>query len=228
MKIIPVNPDDPELAGFGKLSFTENGQLETSSSFTPKTAEDLPPPGPEGDLEENGVYFNPPEENLQSDPLERDILNPDEGPAPVKIDPDFTGLTQFSGESNTQIDDQDGIAQGSLTDLRFNQSGVLQGSYNNGERRDLAQLSIANFQNAEGLSKEGSTYFGETANSGEAQFFDAGNGGTGTITPGALERSNVELSAQFTKVISTQRGFQANTRTITTSDQMVQSVLQLI
>lgn len=224
----PVNPGDPDLAGFGTLTFNENGQLENSQNFAPKTAEDLPPPGPGGDLEQSGIYFNPPSETLQSDPEASDNLNPDVGSSPVNISPDFSGLTQFSGESNTEIAGQDGTSQGSLTSLSFDQTGILQGSYDNGERRQLAQLSIANFQNAEGLSKEGSTYFSETANSGIPQFATAGSGGRGTITPGALERSNVELSAQFTQVISTQRGFQANTRTITTSDQMVQSVLQLI
>ncbi|MFB6344704.1 MAG: flagellar hook-basal body complex protein [bacterium] len=218
----PVNPNDPELAGFGKITFTENGQVDQVNSFNSQVPQQYPPQGPAQDVEAGSVYFNPPEETLQN------AANLDQGAAPVELDPDFSNISQFAGESNLSVADQDGSAQGGLTSLSFDQTGTLQGSYDNGERRDLAQVAVSQFQNAEGLSKEGGTYFAESANSGRAQVGTAGSGGRGTVTPGALERSNVELSSQFTQVISTQRGFQANTRTITTTDQMVQSVLQLI
>lgn len=225
----PTDPQNADIAGFGKVSFNENGQVDEVQNFASKVPQQFPPPGPGGDLDnENGVYFNPPESQLQSDPSAPDTLNQDIGASPVRISPNFDNVSQFGGESNLEIADQDGTANGQLSSLNFDQTGKVQGSYDNGEQRELAQIAITQFQNPEGLSKEGSTYFTESANSGIAQFGTAGSGGRGSITPGALERSNVELSSQFTRVISTQRGFQANTRTITTSDQMVQSVLQLI
>jgi flagellar hook-basal body protein len=223
----PVDSGDPKIAGFGRLEFDDSGNLLNSESFNAKTAQELPPPGPDGDLNNSSIYFNPPAETLQSDPADPDNENQDVGADPVEILPDFSNVTQFAGETDAEISDQDGSSRGRLQQLSFDSSGVLNGSYDNGQSKQLAQIVLADFRNPGGLEKAGNTTFAQSANSGIPTRGTAGAGGRGTITPGALERSNVDLSAQFTELISTQRGFQANTRTITTSDQLIQSVLQL-
>ena len=224
----PTNTDEPKLAGFGTLEFTENGQLANSEIFSSRTAGNQPPPGPAGDLDQNSIVFNPPPETLQSDPSAEDSVNPDVGAEPVSITPDFSNVTQFAGASDIQIEDQDGSSQGRLQSLSFNSSGTVNGAFDNGESRELAQVSLATFRNPAGLEGVGDTFFAESANSGIPQVGQPGLGARGSITPGALERSNVDLNDEFTRILSIQRGFQANTRTITTADQLIQSTLQLI
>ncbi|MGM0380899.1 MAG: flagellar hook-basal body complex protein [bacterium] len=223
----PVDSENPKMAGYGRLEFDSRGNLERSETFEAKTAQEQPPPGPDGDLDLERVYFNPPEGELQSDPSDPDSQNQDQGAEPVSILPDFSDTTQFAGESDVEITDQDGTSRGRLESLDFDESGILNGSYDNGDTESLAQVVLTNFRNPEGLEKSGGTYFAQSANSGIPTRGTPGAGGRGTITPGALERSNVDMSTQFTQLISTQRGFQANTKTIQTTDQMIQQLLQL-
>jgi flagellar hook protein FlgE len=107
------------------------------------------------------------------------------------------------------------------------QEGLITGSYSNGRTRAIGQLALASFANPEGLEKAGSSYYRSTVNSGLAQLGLAGQGGRGLISTGVLEMSNVDLAAEFTNLIVAQRGFQANSRVITTSDEMLQEVVNL-
>ncbi len=220
----PIDKDQPRMAGFGKIEFTEDGTVKGNPlPLNSKVALHQSPLGPKGDAAKQKIFFNPPAEQLQN-PESPEVTD---GAAPIEIDPDFTNLTEFGGDSDAEISDQDGNAAGDLQSLKFDQTGTLNGSYDNGETVKLAQITLASFQNPGGLNKEGGTYFSKSANSGDPVRNTPGQGGTGTIAPGSLERSNVDLSAQFTQMISTQRGFQANTKTITTSDRMIQQVLRL-
>src|SRR5690606_12250528 len=106
-------------------------------------------------------------------------------------------------------------------------SGTVIGIFTNGLTKNIAQIAIATFPNPAGLEKMGETMFRTSSNSGEAQINISGIGGAGTVTPGALEMSNVDLSQEFTDMIVTQRGFQANSRIITTSDEMLQELVNL-
>ncbi len=123
--------------------------------------------------------------------------------------------------------DTDGYALGSLEGTAFNDAGELIGSYTNGQIRTLAQLSIATFANNQGLTKVGETLFHETANSGQPSIGRAQTGDKGKIMAGNLERSNVDLSREMVDMIITQRGFQSNSRVVTTSDEMIQEVLNM-
>lgn len=106
-------------------------------------------------------------------------------------------------------------------------NGVIIGSFSNGLDRNLAQVAIATFANPSGLLKAGDTLFRVSNNSGPALIGVAGTGTRGGIQAGALEMSNVDLSQEFTDMIITQRGFQANSRVITASDEMLQELVNL-
>ena len=137
------------------------------------------------------------------------------------------GITQFSSQFTTKAVEQDGKTMGYLESFDIDASGTVTGVFSNGAREPLAKIALANFTNPEGLMKKGSNNFQETNNSGEALIGEAGIEGKGEINSGMLEMSNVDLADQFTDMIVTQRGFQANSRSITTSDQMLQELLTL-
>jgi len=137
------------------------------------------------------------------------------------------GITQYASGFTTKAVEQDGYPMGYMETFTIDNSGVVTGSYSNGVKQQIAQIAMANFANPEGLTKAGSNYFAESNNSGTALIGESGVGGLGSMNAGFLEMSNVDLSDQFTDMIVTQRGFQANSRSITTSDQMLQELLTL-
>jgi len=136
-------------------------------------------------------------------------------------------VTQFAEASSTRAVEQDGRTMGYLENFRIDQSGVVTGVFSNGTSRSLAQVAVATFTNQGGLEKTGDTTFRESNNSGMANIGAAVTAGKGRIISGALEMSNVDMADQFTDMIVTQRGFQANSRTIQTADQLLQEVLTL-
>ena len=139
----------------------------------------------------------------------------------------FNGITQFESPSTTKAIEQDGYTMGMLEGFSFDDSGQITGVFTNGNRKTLGQVALAKFANAGGLEKAGDTLFVESNNSGAANIGVAAAEGRGSIKAGTLEMSNVDLSEQFTDMIVTQRGFQANARTITTADQLLQEVIAL-
>lgn len=136
-------------------------------------------------------------------------------------------VTQFAEKSSTKVVSQNGYTMGYLESFKIDQSGVITGVYSNGTNRSLGQVALASFTNPGGLEKAGESTYVVSNNSGEANIGPAGVAGKGKIIAGTLEMSNVDLAEQFTDMIITQRGFQANSRTITTSDQMLQELLNL-
>lgn len=137
------------------------------------------------------------------------------------------GITQFGNESTAVAVDQNGFAKGDLTGLTVDKSGLVSGVYSNGRQRLLAQMAIATFANPGGLQKEGDNNFIKSNNSGDAVVRPPGLGDAGTLLAGSLENSNVDLAEQFSEMILTQRGFQAASRVITTSDEVLQELLNL-
>ena len=137
------------------------------------------------------------------------------------------GLRSNDNPSTTDNIIQDGYAAGILEGTRIDESGTIIGSFSNGRSFGLAQVSLAVFTNNEGLETRGGSIFNQTANSGDPVFGAAGTGRRGTITASALEMSNVDLSRALTQLIVVQRGYQANSKTITTSDQMLTALLQI-
>ena len=145
----------------------------------------------------------------------------------LKFELDFSDFTQYADTFTGKFMGQDGYYSGALESYAIDQNGVIVGSFSNGLTRALGQVALARFANPAGLQRSGSTMFVDTANSGEAQIGAAGIPGYGQISPSSLEMSNVDLSEEFTEMIITQRGFQANSRIITTSDEMLQELVNL-
>jgi flagellar hook protein FlgE len=114
-----------------------------------------------------------------------------------------------------------------LTSYSIGTDGKLRGIFDDGIQRDMKQLALADFTNPMGLEKVGETSYRESANSGTAQLGVAGQGRLGTLVGGALEMSNVDLAAEFTNLILAQRGFQASSRVITTSDQVLEDLVNI-
>ncbi len=139
----------------------------------------------------------------------------------------FDGLTGFSGNNTASIINQDGYGLGLLDKIAIDNSGNISGIFTNGVTRILAQIMLADFNNQAGLVKAGNSLYQESPNSGDAIEGVAGATISGTITSGALESSAVDIAQEFTGMITAQRGFQANARIITTSDQMLDELVNL-
>lgn len=137
------------------------------------------------------------------------------------------GVTQYGSAFTTKAYYQDGYPMGVLQDYAISSDGTVQGVYSNGQRQPLYKMALALFANPQGLNKEGSTVFSESANSGIAQVVKPMEGGAGRIMGSNLEMSNVDLSQEFVNLIVAQRGFQANARVITTSDQVLEELINL-
>ncbi|HRP09153.1 MAG TPA: flagellar hook protein FlgE [Gemmatimonadales bacterium] len=140
---------------------------------------------------------------------------------------DIDGLAGFAGASNAVASGQDGYQSGQLLSIEIDNAGVITGVFSNGVSQALAQLALARFNNPTGLLRRGDNMYAESANSGLAVLGFAGSSNASTITAGALENSNVDLSQEFTSMIVTQRGFQASARVITTSDEMLNELVNL-
>jgi flagellar hook protein FlgE len=140
----------------------------------------------------------------------------------------FRGVTQFRSPSTTAAREQNGYPMGKLQDISIDETGDISGVYTNGINKSIARIYVAEFNNPAGLLKEGDSMYAVSNNSGEAVMMRPGVGSTSTIKPGALEMSNVELATEFTNLITTQRGYQANARVITTSDTLLQELVQLV
>ncbi len=140
---------------------------------------------------------------------------------------DFTQLSDLAGSATASVTDQDGNAAGTLQSFAVNQSGDIIGTFSNGLTDIMGKIALANFNNPAGLGEIGNSLYAQSANSGTPQIGKAGTSGRGTLIPGALEMSNVDLAQEFTNMIVAERSFQANARVITTSDAMIQQLVSL-
>ena len=226
---VAIDPDDPNgtntLAEVGAENNGDNtfivnfNNLGTLQSVTDAQGDLLN----EGDLQVQVAF-----DVLQATPNEdgtpvRQTFNLNLGEAGSVVNT----VTQFAETSSTKAFKQDGYGMGYLENFKIDQSGVITGVYSNGTNRTIGQIALATFTNPGGLEKAGETTFVVTNNSGDPNIGPTGVAGKGKIIAGALEMSNVDLAEQFTDMIVTQRGFQANSKTITTSDTMLQELLNL-
>jgi flagellar hook protein FlgE len=136
-------------------------------------------------------------------------------------------VTGFSSTSGTTFQYQDGYPAGSLRSIGVSEEGIVTATYSNGEMTPLFQVSLVDFPSYEGLTKMGRNLYAESLDSGQALPGVVGNGRLGSIAPSSLEMSNVDLAQEFVKMITTQRAFQANSRVITTSDEILQELINI-
>ncbi len=227
---IPANdltdPAAPIYGSLGNVQFTDDGVVNTSSAGTT-----------------NGGKFTllvSDGRTTVDDPSTPDVIegqNSLDGLLPAGttfgeggiINLDMTGITNFDNVGSTlQVQALDGTAPGSLTDISIQADGSLVGKYSNGSDRLLAFIPLAKFDNPSGLARAGGNLFQTTANSGEFNGIGTTAQDIGSsIASGQLEMSNVDIAQEFTDMIVTQRGFQANSKSITTSDEMLQELVNL-
>jgi flagellar hook protein FlgE len=172
-------------------------------------------------------YFdpaNPPEFTLEIDAAD---LGPDVGARNVYINLDFSNLNQLSDENAVVNKGNDGYPAGEMVAFNIEQSGVVTGVYANGLMRVIGQIAMATFANPEGLMKLGGNLYDATTNSGDPRVGAAGTMDRGLIQSRAYEMSNVDLAFEFTEMITTSRGYQANARMISTSDEMLIELINI-
>jgi len=153
--------------------------------------------------------------------------NPTTGAAPITMDLDFGTATQFGSNFGVNSLSQDGFTTGRLTGVSVDAEGVVFARFTNGQSTSLGKLALANFVNPQGLQQLGDTTWGESFQSGDALLGEAGTASFGNIQSGALESSNVDLTAQLVQMITAQRNFQANAQMISTADTITQTVINI-
>ncbi|WP_019568522.1 flagellar hook protein FlgE [Thioalkalivibrio sp. ALMg13-2] len=140
---------------------------------------------------------------------------------------DFSGTTQFGGDFAVNDLNQNGFASGRLTGVDIDDSGVVFARFTNGQSTVLGQVAMASFTNPQGLEQLGNNNWAETFAAGEPVFAAPGTGNLGTIQSGALEASNVDIAQELVNLITAQRNFQANAQTISTADQVTQTIINI-
>lgn len=148
----------------------------------------------------------------------------------VVITPDFSVLTSYAaedGKDTAEAYNTDGYEAGSLASFEIDVTGTITGTYTNDMRQPVAKIALAIFNNAYGLNRAGDTIFTESNNSGTPSYGSSGVGGRAKIAPNSVEMSNVDLAEQFTEMITAQRGFQANSKIISTADQVLQDLVNM-
>jgi flagellar hook protein FlgE len=137
------------------------------------------------------------------------------------------GITQFSAPNSTTAVAQNGYGSGTLSSISIDKEGKVNGAFSNGQSRVIGQLAVALVSAADQMERAGGNLFAETTGSGNATLGKAGSGGRGGIVAGALENSNVDLSNEFIRMITAQRNYQANAKTITTADALLAELMNL-
>ena len=155
------------------------------------------------------------------------VPNTDGSTSPQTLTLNLTGTTQYGGKDGVTNLSQDGFATGELTNFAIGADGTISGTYSNGRTQALGQIVLANFNNPNGLQNLSNNEFGETAASGVPQISAPGSTNHGTLTGGAVENSNVDLTSQLVDLITAQRNYQANAQTIKTQQTVDQALINL-
>ena len=145
--------------------------------------------------------------------------------APITID--FSDITQFSGSTTATVSDQDGYTAGRFVGYSIDVNGKVSLNFSNGQQQEAFQLAIGNVYNPDGLLQLGENLYGLSAASGDLLLGRPGAEFETSVVAGALEMSNVDLATEFTDMIVSQRGYQASARVVTTSDELLQEIVQL-
>ncbi|HEX2731325.1 MAG TPA: flagellar hook protein FlgE [Polyangiaceae bacterium] len=199
-----AGPDPETVVGGGTLDFTTDGALNTFTETTP-------------------VALNFTGGATQAQAVEMDF-----GPDITNdLTDGLSGTTQFGSPSNVSSQAQDGYASGDFSGVAVDGQGVVMGLYSNGEKLAIGQLAIAKFRSNDGLGRAGNSLWIETRESGSAAMGTAASGGRGAVSSGALESSNVDLAEEFVGLIEHQRSFSANSKTISTADEMLQELINI-
>jgi flagellar hook protein FlgE len=149
------------------------------------------------------------------------------GLTPTDMTIDFTGTTQYGSRSAVQSIVQDGYAPGTVSGIAIDEEGNIIATYTNGTKKKLARFALADFTNLNGLMRKGGTLYQATTSSGAPIYNKPGVGGMGIVSSSMLEESNVDLAAEFIKMIVIQRGYSANAKVIATADEMLAQLVNI-
>ncbi|MEN8906885.1 MAG: flagellar hook protein FlgE [Clostridiales bacterium] len=216
---------DIESSNSGELTFYSNGETfyYINSSSEPINVDGLT----QQEINELGLIRKYPN-STSPDILLGQANNNENGAQDIEMELNFDKVTQFASDSSAKTANLDGYPSGTLVTFSIAGDGILTGIYSNGQQQPLGMIGLASFQNPAGLQKVGENLYIPTTNSGDFENgYKPGSEGVGDLNPGTLEMSNVDLSKEFTDMIVTQRGFQANGKIITTSDEMLQELVNL-
>lgn len=216
---VPNPVEKGRVAGYGFAIFDQDGTYDPANSVVFESPSD---PFPEGSRY-RGIYFNPPEDPSDT----HGAPPPEEGSAIVRIMVNFSKVMEAGGRSTADIIEQDGYPMGELENVTIDDRGIIVGHYSNYRSLDLAQIALATFTNPSGLKNLEGTMFEETPNSGEPDIGTPETKLRGKVKSGYLEMSNVDLTDEFVKMILAERGFQANSRSITTADRLIMELLRM-
>lgn len=153
---------------------------------------------------------------------------PANGAAPIAMTVDYTGLTQFAGDTTTRTNETNGYAAGTLTGTSLSEDGSLIATYSNGEKQTVGTLALATFANESGLKAISDTSWTNTGDSGVALYSRPGAGTAAKLSAGALEQSNVDITGELVSLMGAQRNYQANTKLISTENEMMQALMQAV
>lgn len=196
-----------EIQAQGTIDFTNNGELDTESAIVYPLAS-------------GGFDFNGGAALGQA-------ISLDFGTSITEGGNGLGGTTQFGSASSTIFQSQDGYAPGDLKNITIDQDGTMTGIFTNGQTRSIAQIALAKFLAPTELTKMGKNLYAESYDSGQPIISIPGTSGTGTVLSNTLEQSNVDLAEEFVKMILSQRGFQANSRVISASDELMVELVNL-
>lgn len=215
----------PEVMGTGYLQFDSTGALVSDQvADMDITLTDAP-----GVTNPTGVDFPDPISsfNFTGGVSQNQSISFSFGTGTANGGSGMDGTTQFGALSSTLFQSQDGYGSGSLQSLSINQGGMISGLYTNGQARVLGQVVLGMFNDTQGLLKMGRNLYAESFDSGQVILGAPDSGGRGKLLSSSLELSNVDLAEEFVKLITVQRGFQANSRIITTTDEMLNELVSL-
>jgi flagellar hook protein FlgE len=164
---------------------------------------------------------------VPSIPISLTLATPNGSVQPLVATVHTDNISQLNGQNTVDLTYQDGLPLGTLESYSINRTGLVVGTFTNGSVRDLGQVALAEFNNPAGLTKTGNNLLVESPNSGSPRHSVPGVGGLGMVTSGFLEASNVDLANEFANMIVAQRGFQANSRIISVSDEVLQELVAL-
>jgi flagellar hook protein FlgE len=201
-EVVPAAPGTNVEVGTGTLAFTTDGALNTVATTTPISVSFAGATGAQA-------------------------VTLDFGKSIAAGGTGLDGTTQFASASSVSSQSQDGYASGEFSGVAIDGTGTVQGLFTNGQKISIGQLAVAKFRANEGLGRAGQSLWIETRDSGAAALGGAGSGGRGAVTGGALESSNVDLATEFVGLIQHQRAFAANSKTITTADEMLQELINI-
>jgi flagellar hook protein FlgE len=225
----PAVPVDTSFTIFDSLGAAHQITVSFTKSATTPNEWSWAVTSPDGTSADTGVITFTENGECQDDAISftLTLTSPNGAAAAIPITASLTTVTQLVGTTSAQAVSQDGLPVGALQSFTIDELGVVAGIYSNGMSERIAQIALAGFTNPAGLSKLGSGLYAPSPNSGNPIIKPARVGSNGTLAAGFLEMSNVDLAQEFANLIVTQRAFQANSRVVTTADEMLQDVLTL-